>query len=116
MNAGGGSLFIGVSDAGKPMGIDRDLKVIPRGDLDGFENWLTTLLENSIGGAATSNVAVVFPKVNGSTVCQVVVRPGASPTYVTVKGEDWFYVRLGNSTRRLPTREAVGYIKQHWGG
>ena len=115
MNARGGTLLIGVDDAGKPLGIENDLKTINRADLDGFENWLTTLLETSMGGAATSNAAVDFPQADGSSICRVVVTPGGSPTYVSVKLEDWFYVRLGNSTRRLPTREAVDYINQRWG-
>lgn len=114
MNADGGSLFIGVSDEGEPVGVERDLKVVARNDLDGFENWIITLLEQAIGGAATANATVEFPAVNGTTVCRVKVRPSGSPVYVTVKGDDWFYVRLGNSTRRLPTREAIEYISQRW--
>ena len=110
MNARGGTLFIGVDDHGEPLGIENDLKTTNRADLDGFENWLTTLFENAIGGAATSNVEIDFPIVDGVVICRVAARPSGSPVYVSMKDDDWFYVRLGNSTRRLSTREAVDYI------
>lgn len=51
----------------------------------------------------------------GSLSLWIRVRPSGSPTYVSMKDDDWFYVRLGNSTRRLSTREAVDYTAQRWG-
>ncbi|HJQ96249.1 MAG TPA: BREX system Lon protease-like protein BrxL, partial [Acidimicrobiia bacterium] len=116
MNGRGGTLLIGVTDTGETLGISRDLGLVPRKDLDGFNNWLTTLLESTIGGAATSNAEVDFPVTSGVTMCRVVVKPSKKPVYVSVKEEDWFYVRLNNSTRRLSTREAIDYIKQRWNG
>jgi hypothetical protein len=88
--------------------------VIPRHDLDSYENWLTTLIHSAIGGAATANASIDFPTVNGATICRLVASPSGSPVYVKMKDDDWFYVRLGNSTRRLSTREAVEYIRQRW--
>src|SRR5690606_4948694 len=114
-NGHGGTLLIGVDDHGQVTGIGLDLQLVHRKDLDGFENWLTTLLQSSIGGAATANASVDFPSMEGLTICRVTVMPSGSPVYVKVKDDHWFYVRLGNSTRRLSTPEAVEYIKQHWG-
>ena len=116
MNARGGTLLVGVDDTGHPVGLDRDLATAHRKDLDGFEAWLTTLMESALGGAATSNAHIDFPAVNGTIICRIRVRPSGSPAYVSVKSDDWFYVRLGNSTRRLSTREALEYIKQRWEG
>lgn len=115
MNASGGTLLVGVDDAGMPLGLEADLATLGRKDLDGYENWLTTLLETSIGGAATANASIDFPDVGGVTICRVSVRPGGSPVYVHMKDDEWLYVRLGNSTRRLNTREAIEYIRQRWG-
>ena len=114
MNSRGGTLLIGVSDKGEPVGIERDLRVVPRKDVDGFANWLTTLLESTIGGAATANAEIQFPQVGGPTLCRVDVRPSSAPVYVSFNDEEWFYVRLNNSTRRLSTREAIQYINQRW--
>src|SRR5690606_27482758 len=112
MNAKGGTLLIGVDDTGTPIGLEADLATVNRKDLDGFEAWLTTLMENALGGAATSNAEIDFPTIDGTTICRIRVHPSGSPTYVSMKDDDWFYVRLNNSTRRLSTREAVDYIKQ----
>ncbi|MDQ4145725.1 MAG: protease Lon-related BREX system protein BrxL [Actinomycetota bacterium] len=116
MNARGGVLLIGVADNGEVVGIEKDVAMLPkRQDRDGYENHLTTLLENGIGAAATANVGTRFEEVDGKNVCRVAVKPSSSPVWTKVKGqEDVFYVRLGNSTRPLGPREAYEYISQHF--
>jgi ATP-dependent Lon protease len=116
MNARGGVLLIGVNDHGEIVGIEKDVAMTPkRQDLDGFENHLTTLLEQGIGAASTANVQVRFEAVNGKTVCRVTVRPTSSAVWTKVKGqEETLYVRLNNSTRPLGPREAHEYVSQHF--
>ncbi len=114
MNARGGTLFVGVNDHGEPIGIEKDLKTTNRADHDGFENWMTSLFESAVGGAATANVDIDFPTAEGIVICRIIAHPSGTPVYVSMKDDDWFYVRLGNSTRRLSTREAVDYISHHW--
>jgi ATP-dependent Lon protease len=116
MNAKGGVLLIGVADDGAVVGIEKDVKALPqRQDLDFYENYLTTLLENGIGGAATANVRIRFEDVDTRTVCRVTVNPSATPVWTTQKGQgESFFVRLNNSTRPLGAREAYGYISQHY--
>lgn len=116
MNAQGGLLLIGVSDDGEVVGIEQDVAMLPRRqDLDAYENHLTTLLENGIGGAATSNVSVQFQQADGGAVCRVAIKGSSTPVWTKHKGqEDAFYVRLNNSTRPLGPREAHEYISQHF--
>ena len=116
MNAQGGLLLIGVADDGHVLGVENDLRMLPRRqDVDGFENHLTTLLEQAIGAAATAHVYVSFESVDEKTVCRVNVSPSRSPVFATHKGQpETFYVRLGNSTRPLGPREAYEYITQHF--
>ena len=75
-----------------------------------------------VSGYAFARSAVInqyrsadFPQIDGVTIGRVSAKPGGSPAYVRMKDDEWLYVRLGNSTRRLSTREAVEYIRQHWG-
>lgn len=114
MNAQGGVLLIGIADDGSVIGIEKDIQALPqRQDLDYYENHLTTLLENGIGGAATANVRIRFEQVGGRTVCRVTVNPSVNPVWTTQKGQaDVFFVRLNNSTRPLGPREAFSYISQ----
>lgn len=116
MNGRGGVLLIGVNDHGEIVGIENDVAMIPkRQDLDGYENHLTTLLEQGIGAAATANVEVCFETRDDRSVCRIAVKPASSPAWTKVKGqEDTLYVRLNNSTRPLGPREAHKYIRQHF--
>ena len=115
-NARGGVLLIGVADDGEIVGIEKDVQMLPkRQDIDGYENHLTTLLENGLGSAATANVGAQFEQVDGHTVCRITVQPSSSPVWTKLKGqEDAFYVRLGNSTRPFGPRDAHEYISHHF--
>ncbi len=115
-NARGGVLLIGVADDGAIVGLEKDVQMLPkRQDVDGYENHLTTLLDNGLGAAATSNVHAQFEQVDGHTVCRVTVQPSSSPVWTKIKGqEDALYVRLGNSTRPFGPRDAHEYISHHF--
>ncbi len=114
MNAHGGNLLIGVDDDGAAIGLERDYKLVKGHGRDGFENWLTDLLEKSLGKPAVANVAVSFAWGNGADICRVGVRPSRAPVYARRGQDSDLFVRLNNSTRLLNTQEAVTYIAQHW--
>ncbi len=116
MNGQGGTLLIGVTDTGEVFGIEKDLKTLgSKQSRDGFELWLTGLLDNVLGPTATSNVSISFEEFSEGTVCRVDVRRGKGPTFVRGgKGEADLYVRLNNSTRLLNTADALEYVSSHW--
>jgi ATP-dependent Lon protease len=115
MNAHGGCLVIGVSDAREVIGLEKDLQLVARHDLDGYENWLTTLLETSLGKPAVPHVLIAFEHLNGQDVCRLDVEPSPSPVFVrSGKTEADLYVRLNNSTRLLNTAEALEYVRSRW--
>ncbi len=111
LNAQGGTLLIGVTDAGKVLGLETDYGTINRRDRDGFENWLTGLLGGALGKSTLAHVAVRFETFDGKDVCRLDVRPAAGPVFVKLgKSESDMYVRLNNSTRLLNTAEALEYV------
>jgi len=116
MNGQGGTLLIGVTDAGEIFGIEKDLRTLgSKQTRDGFELWLTGLLDNVLGPTATSRVSISFEEFPEGTVCRVDVRRGNKPTFVRGgKGEADLYVRLNNSTRLLNTADALEYVSSHW--
>ena len=61
MNAGGGTLLVGVDDDGRVLGLADDLTVMPGRDRDGFELWLRTMLAERLGRAITADVGVHVP-------------------------------------------------------
>jgi ATP-dependent Lon protease len=116
MNAEGGILLVGVTDACEVSGIEIDLKTLGRKqDRDGYALWLNTLLDHALGPTAATNVRIAFEDLPGGAVCRLDVEPGRQPTFVR-GGKDGadLYVRLNNATRRLNTAEAIDYVRSRW--
>ncbi len=105
MNAHGATLVIGVDDAGKPIGLERDFGSVKGHTRDGFENWLTNLLEATIGKPALANVSLEWAELEGNDVCRVDAAASGTPVFVHGKGAAAadLYVRTGNSTRLFNT-------------
>lgn len=119
LNADGGTLLIGVDDAGTPLGLDADLATMKSPDIDRYQLWLRDLLTTSLGRAAAGTVEVEFhtvPEPDGPVVCRVTCPSGARPTYLrtTRAADPEFWVRLGNSTRQLDVADATDYVMHRW--
>ena len=116
MNAHGGTLLIGVTDRGEVFGIEKDLKTLgSKQNRDGFELWLTGLLDNTLGPTGTSRVSISYEDFPEGTVCRVDVTPGNKPTFVRGGSREAdLYVRLNNSTRLLNTSDALDYVSSRW--
>jgi hypothetical protein len=115
LNSEGGTLLIGVGDDKKPLGLADDYKTLgKRQDRDGYENWLTTLLLDSLGKETNLLIRIKFCEFGGCDICVVDASPSPKPVYVKEANAENLHIRTGNSTRLLTSREAVEYVKQHW--
>lgn len=115
LNTEGGTLAIGVADDGTVLGLEADL-VLKKHDLDRFENAIRTILITAVGAVPASRCKTRFESLGGMDVCLIDVEPGVKPTYAdSEKGKGLFFVRHGNTTRQLDTKETVEYIAQRWG-
>ncbi|MGH9226492.1 MAG: protease Lon-related BREX system protein BrxL [Acidimicrobiales bacterium] len=116
----GGTLLIGVLDNGdlrgreRLRGLSEDIRLCGNRGLDGFENTLTTTLERSLGKVATSAVDVSFESRDGRDLCRVDIPPGDQPVYVEWRGNQLFFVRMGNSTRQFGIADAIEYIRRRF--
>jgi len=118
-NADGGTLLIGVDDDGQALGLEQDLKLMGKPDVDRYELWLRDLFEHTLGKVTASGIRVTFPCVGDVPVCRVDVPTSTQPEYANrPKGErsDDFYVRAGNSTRKLTPQEVVDFLQQRAAG
>jgi len=115
LNTAGGTLGIGISDDGDVVGLQADLDYKHQ-DLDSYQNWLTTLLINSIGGGVVgAHVSLRIESVGSAVVCLVDVAAAPTPQYAkTTKGDTCFYVRINNTTRMLEGPHILSYIHGHW--
>lgn len=117
LNADGGTLLIGVDDDGAATGLDADLTLMKEPDLDRYELWLTDFLERCLGKPAIANVNVSFELVDKTQVCRVDIEVAPVPVFLDEPGGNRqadMYVRMGNSTRKLLTDEAMEYASSHW--
>ena len=117
LNSGGGTLLIGVDDAGEPVGLADDLQHMKQPDLDRYQLWLTDMLQSTLGSSALASVKVTFPPCGPHHVVRIDVDPHPRAVFTNPPGGGRaadFYVRIGNSTRLLLTDEAMAYASTRW--
>lgn len=116
LNSDGGTLLIGVGDDGTIVGIEDDLPTLPGSNKD-FDGWQRFLMERVSHGLDVSVSALLHltpaPTESG-TVVRIDVSPRNKETWLTLGGQQEFYVRAASTSRKLPPAEAVGYIRDHW--
>jgi len=111
----GGTLLIGVDDGGHAVGLDNDYKTLKRQDRDGYENFLMNLLLTAYGKDVSPHLRIDFHEVDGHDVCRVSVTSAPRPVFVPDgSGGENLYIRTGNATRQLSTREAIEYCRTRW--
>jgi hypothetical protein len=118
---GGGTLLIGVSDAGETTGLDHDYASLGDADKDRFEVHLRNLVNKHIGESfCASKLKIAFPPIGDGEICQVDVRPADNPVIIEVTDKNGvkqqkFYARSGNSSPEIPLGEVPAYLKQRFG-
>lgn len=112
LNHDGGDLLVGVADDGSIIGLEDDYATLRKKDRDGFELLLMQLVINALGGDVCTLLHIVFHEIDDRDVCQVLIEPSERPVYVQHEGRAWYFVRTGNSTRELDTKEAIDHIAQ----
>jgi len=115
MNSESGTLLIGVMDDGQLFGIESDLKTLKKGNKDGFQQAIISLISDYLGTEFTKYTHIDFEEKEEKTVCKIKIERAPQPVFF--KGSDGlkeFYIRAGNTTRLLDSRETHEYIQMHW--
>lgn len=114
LNSDGGHLLIGVDDGGAVVGLKNDYKLGGKKDRDpqdSFQNWLTGLVEQQLGGATFNDWDVAFQAFPAGDVCVVTVRRSTLPVYLKRRQDSvQFYVRANNTTRELGVDQLPNYL------
>ncbi len=114
LNSSGGTLLLGVDDRGDVVGIEADYETLARRDRDGYEGYLTKLLLDTFGKELSLSIRISFHEIDRKLICSVTAQPAPKPVFVPDEKGEHFYVRTGNSTRLLSTREAIEFCKVRW--
>lgn len=97
LNTNGGTLVIGVDDAGEPIGLNTDM--FP--SLDSMHLHFDNLLKHNIGAEFSIYVHVRFEDYKDEKAMVIEVLPARSPAFVKDGNSEKFYVRTGASTSEL---------------
>ena len=121
-NRMGGTLFIGIADDKRIVGLKRDYESLVNLDQvgldkarDQFQLRLRKVFGDTIG-AEVGNVCVETAIIQreGKDLCVVRVSPSLRPVYVPEAKGKVFYLRHGPATVRLDVEEAVAYCQKRW--
>jgi hypothetical protein len=115
LNSEGGVLILGVADDRRVVGLKRDYETLgKRKDRDGYQQFLINLISKTLGKVACSAVKIEFASRDGRDVCLVRCSPSPRPVYVEDGNQTKFYVRTGNTTQELTSRDSNDYIDRRW--
>ena len=120
-NNEGGTLLIGVNDDGKILGLDNDYTLL-KGNRDEFELHVRNLINQNFGKIfASNNLEITFPTSNELELCQIEVKRGINPIYLTILDKNGvrnekFYIRSGNSSQELSVSEIAAYVHTRFNG
>lgn len=114
LNAEGGILLVGVGPDKRVIGLSNDYSTLKDRNRDGFERYVLDQVSSALGPAVTSQIEVHFRQLGGQEIAAISIAPFPEPVYLNREGKSEFWVRVGNSTRRLEMADAGRYIRLHW--
>jgi len=112
LNFNGGTLKIGVSDKKEQLGIENDLKLCG-GDWDKYRLEIQNALKDYTASPITKFVTIYRKIEEDKTFCYINVNPSPKDIFFKDGPTEDFYIRDGNQTRKLTTKEYSDYIKIH---
>jgi hypothetical protein len=113
MNHKGGSLLVGISDAGDVLGLQSDYNTFKHKNRDGFELFINNLVESRLSGDLCVLVHCSFHVIDDKDVARIFVEPSELPVYLQDGNTARYFLRTGNATRELDAREAHAHIVRH---
>ena len=116
LNTAGGTLLIGVDDAGSILGVEADFPYLHQ-DKQHADGWLlssTQIITNALGPGAASAVHTSLVRHGDVTVAVVHCPARSSVTWHTEDHDERFYFRASNATRELNGSSLVKYIHERW--
>jgi len=106
LNTDGGSLVVGVDDAGVPVGRHHD----------GFANedkyllHVNNLLQQHLGIEHAANVRFGLCPIGDAKALLIECSPASRAVFLTDAGQESFYARCGPGTRKLSMSEMLAYL------
>lgn len=106
LNSDGGILLVGVDDDGQLLGLAADRFK----SHDKLMLHVNNVIEAHVGMEFADYLDVEIVSVDGLEVLYIRCRPSPKPAFLVTKDAEDIYIRIGPSSQRLTTREAIEYL------
>lgn len=115
LNAHGGTVYVGVGDDGKILGLEADYGCVSRHQ--GWAGWSRSFVNalKKIGQEFASYVSHEAIEVDGRTVAKITVQRSETPAYVDPFGRAEFNVRVGATNQTFNSKQTADYVARHFG-
>jgi hypothetical protein len=110
LNTSGGTLVVGVTDDGAPVGVEVDS--FPNEDKMSLH--LVNIVKSRMGPQVMTAMHPHFEDFDGHRVLIVKCSKGAAPVFVKDGDIERFYIRTGPATMELSASQTQDYIKQRF--
>ncbi len=114
MNSDGGTLLVGVEDDGNVIGIEGDIATVNRKNEDGLVKHVYDLMNTYLGAENVLYVHVRVVAKEGKRILMFEISRALGPVFVKEGESREFYVRLGNTSKKLNSEDAYKYINASW--
>ncbi|NEP46816.1 MAG: ATP-binding protein [Okeania sp. SIO2H7] len=105
------SLLIGVEDNGNIFGLEKDLSLISKKNIDGFQQKLVRLILDNIGSNFINKyIKIRFDKLEGKEICIVDVKRSPKKAFLKAEKGLEFYIRVGNTSQKLTIPEIYDHF------
>lgn len=103
LNCEGGTLIVGIEDNSNIFGLEQDLSLLSKGNLDKLERAIVDWICNHIGKNFMQQVKIRFEAIEGKDVCAIDVRRSSKKAWLQKTSEKKleFYVRMANKSEPL---------------
>jgi len=118
LNTDGGTLLIGVGDAGTIIGLEKDYSMLGANrhkNRDGFSLYLHDKIEHFLGKTNTYYIRIRFEDIGDKDVCRIEVSAADEPVFLKIDNRSEFIMRSGPASKSLPPNEFYAYLQKHWG-
>lgn len=115
MNSDGGTLYVGVSNEGGILGIEKDYETFKvEKNWDGWSQTFSNIVNNRIGKEFHKFIKSELIKINGKTIVKIVVSQSTRPAYIDPNEKADFHIRAGTTTQPLNPKQTTLYTKDHF--
>lgn len=111
-NKEGGTLFIGIDDDGKILGLEQDCKLLKNPNNDKLQRTIWQSIQNYIGNMAyASKLDLSLIEQNSKKICVIKIPPSDEPIFIHDNHTQESYVRIGPKSEKFSPAEFMKYCK-----